>query len=222
MAERFDVIVMDAEEENRSVRRALLQEQFLSGLDDVPRIVIGRFHAARSTSGATFDFELNAPVRVLALYKTLCTALGMAAPFVQIQDMKSENRATGSRARKVLLVEDNAANRQVVRLMLEELGIEVDDVAGGLDAVARASSNRYDVILMDVRMPDCDGLEATRRIRANRDREPPVIIALTANVMRGEEERCREAGMDGYLPKPLRLNALAAALDRFTALRRPT
>ncbi len=222
VAERFDVVVVDAESVDRSIRLAVLGEQFLSRFTDLPRIVITRFGAARPATGRTIDSVLSAPVRVQALYEAISTALGMVPHTLQVPVMKSEHRVIGSRADKVLLVEDNDANRRVVRLMLEELGIEVDEVASGLDAVARAGSHRYDVILMDVRMPDCDGLEATRRIRANGNGDPPVIIALTANVMRGEEERCREAGMDGYLPKPLRLNTLAAALDRLVALRKPT
>jgi CheY-like chemotaxis protein len=121
---------------------------------------------------------------------------------------------------RVLLVEDNDANRRVIHLMLEELGLEVDDVASGLDAIARARRHRYDVILMDVRMPDLDGLETTRRIKAEHQGNAPVIIALTANVMRGEEARCFSAGMDGYLAKPLRLSTLAEVLDRSVAGRR--
>jgi CheY-like chemotaxis protein len=97
-------------------------------------------------------------------------------------------------------------------LMLEELGFRVDQAASGADAVARARERQYDVILMDVQMPSLDGLEATRLIRAEQRGKPPHIIAVTANVMDGEEARCREAGMDGYLPKPIRFDALAAAL----------
>jgi CheY-like chemotaxis protein len=92
------------------------------------------------------------------------------------------------------------------------LGLDADEASGGLDAVARARQHRYDVILMDVQMFDIDGLEATRRIRAEQRGKPPVILALTANVMESDEARCREAGMNGYLPKPLRLATLEDAL----------
>lgn len=112
----------------------------------------------------------------------------------------------------ILLVEDNDANRRVVQLMIEEMGLLADEAASGLEAVARAKDRQYDVILTDVQMPGVDGLEATRRIRAEPHGKRPKIIALTANVMQGDEARCREAGMDGYLPKPLRLDTLAEVL----------
>ena len=103
--------------------------------------------------------------------------------------------------------------------MLEELGVAVDDVSSGPEAIARVGTEVYDVVLMDVRMPDMDGLEATRRIRSTQPDSDarPVILALTANAMQGEEARCRAAGMNGFLPKPLRLDTLAAALGPLAA-----
>jgi len=135
----------------------------------------------------------------------------------------------------VLLVEDNDANRRVVRMMLAELGLDADEAASGSEAVERALQRDYDLILMDVQMPDIDGLEATRRIRALRpgsgqalgpgsgqaaDRDPaPFILALTANVMESDEARCRDAGMNGFLPKPLRLSTLEATIAALVSLR---
>ena len=87
-----------------------------------------------------------------------------------------------------------------------------DEASSGLEAVERARHRRYDLILMDVQMPDIDGLEATRRIRAGEGDLKAIILALTANVMESDEARCRAAGMNGYLSKPIRLNTLEAAL----------
>jgi len=100
----------------------------------------------------------------------------------------------------------------VIRLMLEELGVEPDDAACGQDAVDAAARRDYDVILMDVQMPDLDGLETTRRIRERERDHRATIVALTANVFESDEARCRAAGMDGYLQKPLTLDTLSAAL----------
>ena len=117
-----------------------------------------------------------------------------------------------SRKLSILLVEDHHGNRRVIRLMLQELGFDADESVCGADAVARAAAHAYDVILMDLQMPDMDGLEATRRIRAEQHSPPPFIIALTASAAQGDEARCRAAGMNAYLAKPLDLDSLAAAL----------
>ncbi len=118
---------------------------------------------------------------------------------------------------RVLVAEDNAVNQRLAKAMLRNLAEYVDLVEHGAAAVAAAKDNRYDCILMDCQMPKMDGFEATRQIRAHeRDagRSPVRIIALTANALAGDRERCLAAGMDDYLSKPLRSADLAAALAR--------
>ena len=120
-----------------------------------------------------------------------------------------------SRQLEVLLVEDNAVNRKLASRLLERLGHRVSEAHDGSQAVAITGSRQFDVVLMDMQMPVMDGLEATRTIRlreGNGYRIP--IIALTANAMSGDRERCIDAGMDDYVTKPIDLAALAAALDR--------
>jgi len=116
-------------------------------------------------------------------------------------------------ALRILLAEDNAVNQRVALGMLDRLGYRADVVANGREVLAVLELVRYDVVLMDVQMPEMDGLEAARRIRQNVPRESrPRIIAMTANAMSGDRERCLEAGMDDYLHKPIGLEELAAAL----------
>lgn len=116
---------------------------------------------------------------------------------------------------KVLVAEDDAVNRMVVSKMLGGFDVELRVLTDGVDAVAAASEGDYDVVLMDVRMPDMDGLAATRAIRAQGGRfEVLPIIALTANAFPEDVRICREAGMSDFLPKPLRKPALVAALLR--------
>ena len=118
----------------------------------------------------------------------------------------------------VLLAEDNHVNRRVARAMLITLGCDAHCVADGREAVEAATSGSYDLILMDCQMPEMDGLEATRRIRASElDGKHVTIVALTANAMTGDRERCLEAGMDDYLTKPVRRNDLAEMLKRWAA-----
>jgi CheY-like chemotaxis protein len=116
----------------------------------------------------------------------------------------------------ILVVEDNEPNRRVLRLMLKEIGLEPDEVATGHDAIAAAAQRAYDVILMDVQMPDIDGLETTRRIRAQERAHRATIVALTANALASDEARCLAAGMDGYLQKPLSIDRLSSAISEVT------
>jgi signal transduction histidine kinase len=117
------------------------------------------------------------------------------------------------RSFRVLLAEDNVVNQKVAVHMLEKLGGQVDVVANGGEAVEMARSFAYDVILMDCQMPEMDGYEATRLIRQQHPKLP--IIALTANAMKGDSQRCLEAGMDDYLTKPITHDALQTALARW-------
>ncbi len=119
---------------------------------------------------------------------------------------------------RVLLVEDNEVNRLVARRMLEHLGLDVATAGDGASALARAGEERFDCILMDVQMPVMDGLEATRALRRRErenGRDPVPIVALTANAMFEERQRCLAAGMDAHLAKPFRRHRLANLLSRF-------
>jgi len=112
---------------------------------------------------------------------------------------------------RILLAEDEAINRIVVLHMLEQLGYEADVVSNGIEALQAIERDTYDVILMDIQMPEMDGFEVTRRIRSAK-RDQPHIIAITAHALSGDRERCLAAGMDDYLSKPVRLRDLQFAL----------
>ena len=106
-------------------------------------------------------------------------------------------------------------NQKLALRLLANMGISADLADDGAEAVAANAREPYDVILMDVQMPELDGLEATRRIRAQRGvAHRPWIIAMTANAMEGDREACLAAGMDDYVSKPIRPPELAAALAR--------
>ena len=116
---------------------------------------------------------------------------------------------------RVLLAEDNAINRKVALSMVRKLGVEVDTAENGEEAAARCRTVDYDLILMDCQMPLLDGFAATRRIRALDGAHRPTIVALTANAMESDRERCLAAGMDDYISKPFRLTDLSAAFERW-------
>ncbi len=126
--------------------------------------------------------------------------------------------ATMSRVLQILLAEDNAVNQKFAVRTIEKAGHSVVVANNGREAVEAWERDRYDVVLMDVQMPEMDGLEATARIRdLERERGAGLhtpIIAMTANAMKGDKERCLEAGMDGYVSKPVKRQTLFAEIKR--------
>ncbi len=127
---------------------------------------------------------------------------------------------------QILLTDDNVINQKVAVRLLQQLGYAADVANNGLEAIRAIERKAYDLVLMDVQMPELDGLEATRRIRQRQIpaepnpnfHRPIVIIAMTANAMQGDREKCMTAGMDDYLPKPVRPETLQAALEKSVTL----
>nr|WP_281378752.1 response regulator [Paenibacillus phyllosphaerae] len=125
---------------------------------------------------------------------------------------------------RVLVADDNEVNQKLTICMLEKLGIKADVASDGGEAVAKSESGDYELILMDIRMPVMDGLEATRRVLASpaASRRPPVVVAMTANVLPVDRERCLAAGMADFLAKPLQLDAVRRLLQRYRLLNSTT
>jgi CheY-like chemotaxis protein len=117
---------------------------------------------------------------------------------------------------KVLIVDDNATNLKLVRYVVEAAGYEVTTAIDAESALAALARAKPDVILMDVQLPGVDGLELTRRIKANPETAGVAIIAVTAYAMKGDREKALEAGCDDYVTKPIDTRALPAVIDRYT------
>ena len=130
--------------------------------------------------------------------------LGAAAPVA--------NQSKRSSLCRVLVAEDNSVNQMVIKAMLQKLGIEPTLVADGHQAVEAVAEATFDLVLMDCQMPVMDGFEATRIIRSGSESRP-VIVAVTANAMAGDAERCRAAGMDDYISKPISVRELRRVLS---------
>jgi PAS domain S-box-containing protein len=162
------------------------------------------------------------PVRRAELREAIERVLGSAADLGQetlITEKTLEEGRDEDAALRILLAEDNAVNQKLATKLLEKRGHHVEVVANGLQALAALRRAQYDLVLMDVQMPEMDGLEATRSLRsseAGTDRHQPVI-AMTALVMQGDKERCLAAGMDGYLTKPIRPRSLDEVLENHIA-----
>jgi CheY-like chemotaxis protein len=161
---------------------------------------------SREGVGSTFWFtaRLEVSSQVVARGATETTALGRAS--------SGDNR--------ILLAEDNPVNEKVATRTLQRLGYEVDAVSDGRAAVTAWQTGRYALVLMDCQMPVLDGYDATREIR-NQERpgQHIPIVALTAHAMRGDELKCKEAGMDEHLTKPLDRQVLAQVLEKYLGAR---
>jgi signal transduction histidine kinase/CheY-like chemotaxis protein len=176
---------------------------------------------AIKTKRGPFAAYLTKPIRQGSLEEVLLTVMGHGKPEHDLRQpiiTGHELPQSAARHARILLVEDNKINQKVARAMLEKLGYRTDITESGVEAVKALSRVPYDLVLMDCQMPEMDGFEAARRIRdassgVLNPRAP--IIAMTANAMQGDRERCIDAGMDDYLPKPVQSRALAEALDRW-------
>jgi CheY-like chemotaxis protein len=151
--------------------------------------------------GSTFHFTFPAEVSALPAKKESLTPTNIDHPKT-------------NRERSILLAEDNMVNQRMAILMLKKLGYHADTVTSGQGVLDALDQKNYDLILMDVQMPEMDGLEATREIRRRWPSGGPKIVALTAHAITGDRERCLDAGMDYYLCKPINIEDLKAALER--------
>jgi PAS domain S-box-containing protein len=160
------------------------------------------------------DGYLLKPVRPSDLLEAIEIALGIAAPPLRTSD-ETAPPLPHLAGLRVLLAEDSPVNQQLAVALLQHQGHSVSVVTNGRDAVTASESQEFDVILMDVQMPQMDGLEATARIRAGEQstgkRRP--IIAMTAHALKGDRERCLQAGMDAYVAKPIRAEELLDTID---------
>ena len=211
---RFDLAIVDmhmAELDGVSLATAIRGSE--AG-PSIPVVILSSLGMHDRDSDAVAAFLVK-PVKPSALQDALATVLAGQAASVPV-------RATGTgidhdlgvrHPLRILLAEDNPVNQKLALRLLERMGYDADLAVDGSAALAAVGRTDYDVILMDVQMPEMDGLEATRRIRS---RWPgttgPRIVAMTANAMEGDREMCLEAGMDDYISKPIRPEALSDAL----------
>ncbi|MFR9801129.1 response regulator [Pseudonocardia sp. RS010] len=199
--QRFDVAVLDERMpglDGPGLAAAIHARPAGAGMPLVLLTSLGRLPRIDRTGLAAV---LPKPVRPAALFRALADAPGDPVA-----------TATGGAMPRILVAEDHPVNQRLVSLLLTRLGHRADVVSNGLEAVAAVRDRHYDVVLMDVRMPELDGLGATRRIRAEPDVRQPWIVAVTAEP--GGRDACLAAGMDDHLTKPLVAVELAEALAR--------
>jgi CheY-like chemotaxis protein/anti-sigma regulatory factor (Ser/Thr protein kinase) len=214
--EHFDVAVLDMqlpEMDGPALARQILR---LRDEQELPLVLLTSLAGlAQARSAGEFSAHLTKPVKASQLYNALLTALGEHLPEPAAVEADGDGGAPETSSLRILLTEDNAVNQKVALRILDKLGYRADVASNGLEALAALERGEYDVVLMDIQMPEMDGLEASRQICARwPDESRPRIIAMTANAMIEDREACFAAGMDDYVAKPVRPEELAEALDR--------
>ncbi len=155
------------------------------------------------------------PLRTSSLLQSITTLFNAVATGTTHTTRVVERPVGEEIPLEILLAEDNAVNQKVAIRFLERLGYRADAVANGLEAITTLENRRYDLVLMDLQMPEMDGFEATRQIRARLPaNRQPKIIALTANAMQGDRQLCVAAGMDDYITKPVKMHEITAAIRK--------
>ena len=161
---------------------------------------------------AGFNASINKPITPIYLNAIIQNALLKASQSIaddassyreKDHTIDTSNQWLPSDNITVLLAEDNPINQKVVQGMLQRLGIQTDIVANGSQAIEMLSQKKYSLILMDCQMPEMDGYEATRKIRSGQENKDILIIAMTANAMKGDRQKCIDSGMNDYIPKPI-------------------
>jgi PAS domain S-box-containing protein len=221
--ERFDVAILDMhmpEMDGVALAHAIRQLPAGSPLPLILFTSLGRREAHAEDEG--FAAYLHKPIKPSQLFDALVSVVADQPVHVAARAAaRSELDPEMARRHplRILLAEDNVVNQKVALRLLAQMGYRADVAANGLEAIEAVERQTYDVVLMDVQMPELDGFEASREINRRWPAARPRIVAMTANAMQGDRELCVAAGMDDYVAKPIRVEELVAALGRSPAHR---
>ena len=210
--EQFDVAVLDMQ--MPEMDGLALAGEIRRHRPDLPLLLVTSLgHLPEARSASEFAAQLTKPLKPSQLYDALMAVLAGDARTAEPAEAGAGDKRTSSL--RILLAEDNAVNQKVALRLLEQLGYRADVAWNGLEVLDALEREQYDVVLMDVQMPELDGLDASRRICERWSAGVrPRIVAMTANAMAEDREACFAAGMDDYVAKPVRPEALAEALGR--------
>ncbi|MGD1846563.1 MAG: PAS domain S-box protein [Salibacteraceae bacterium] len=218
ITEEFDFAVVDSNLSPKKSNRLAKSIEKLNG-KALPQLLLTHLahYGGKSNKADRFSEVLTKPLK----YGQLMAQLGEMVfqeqhPQVQVNDQDTTPKLMAeAHPLRILIVEDNIVNQVLATKLLEKLGYKPDKAANGLEAVHALGLKHYDLILMDVQMPEMDGLEATRQIRKGLPKErQPYIIAMTANALKGDREVCLKAGMNDYVSKPIVFEEIRNSIKR--------
>ena len=215
-SEPYDLAFIDSRMPEMDGTELACQIQQLLVHGSTPLILMASVEEQALTRRDVFVSQVTKPIKRAQLAAVLDTILktGFALDFYDPKPVWSDRSLRHPRSLSILLVEDHSVNQKVACLMLDKLGYRADIVNNGLEAVEAVSRQHYDLILMDIHMPEMDGFEATRQIRRHGSlQQQPWIVAMTASVQAELRDRCLADGMNAFVSKPIQLEELARVLD---------
>jgi CheY-like chemotaxis protein len=214
--ETYDIVILDATMKDMDGQD--LAEDIRSGKYGQARMLLIAPLGYRTTSKMQADGWLTKPVRTLALRNILIKLVAPQNPEEVKAETAGPNAAEINQQQerqqpslRILMAEDNLVNQKVALSMLKKLGYKADVATNGLEVLQALKNKPYDVVLMDVQMPEMDGLEATRRIRGSG--LSTRIVAMTAHALEGDKDECLQAGMNEYISKPINMEELRKILE---------
>ncbi len=216
----FDVAVLDLQMPEMNGIELAQEIRKYRKKSDLPIIMLtslGRKEDRDVIDELDFSGYMTKPLKQSQLYNVLNNIFSKEPKkYVRKRDHKMvDTEMAKNYPLKILVTEDNVVNQKVALKVLDKMGYRADVAGNGLEAIEAIKRQQYDVVLMDVQMPELDGLETTRYIVKNWTKEQrPRIIAMTAGAMKGDKEKCLEAGMDDYVTKPIQFNELVTALKK--------
>jgi len=221
-AGRFDVVILDLSMPDEDGLTLAARIRALPAHKDVPLIMlssIGRNVAGRQDEFDAIGFTsvLQKPIKPSPLLNALVSEFGIqtSAPMTDAAAARTslDHEMAQRLPLRILLVDDHPTNQKLAQMLLSRLGYRADVACNGVEALDAMRLQVYDVILMDIEMPEMDGMETTRRIHEEWGARAPKIVAMTANAMRGDRDKYLSMGMDQYISKPIRVAALVRALE---------
>jgi len=221
--ERFDVAIVDMQMPDMDGLTLATEIRAYRDAQELPLIMlssIGQRDESLKAARGTFQAVLNKPIKLSQLHAVLisvCTKQPIQADQPPPR-ARNDQPTDGEVPLRILLAEDNIVNQKLGLLLLQKLGYQADLANNGREALQALDRQHYDVLLLDVQMPEVDGLEVARRICLDWPLEQrPYIIAVTANAMQGDREQCLNAGMDDYISKPIRPDELSRIIEHSRA-----
>jgi PAS domain S-box-containing protein len=220
----FDIAIIDLQMPEMDGVELIRSIREIRSYDSLPVIMIsnlGKSSEVMQMGNGVINACLTKPVKQSQLYNIMAGALIHSSVFIQPQ-VKTFPKIQGMDASefplRIMIAEDNSVNQKLMLLIMSKMGYQADIAANGLEVISLLSKKSYDIIFMDVQMPEMDGFEATGKILELYGDDRPKIIAMTANALQGDKERCLEAGMDDYISKPAKPDDIARSLRQWAVM----